>query len=474
MSTFSGLNTAYTGLNAARQGQDVVGQNITNATNKGYTRQRITTSSIPALAQVGALKFSSGVGQGVTVTGVDRIGDIYLDARVRSTAGTAGNLSVRADVLGTLEADLHEPGANGLSTQLQDFWSAWQAVSNQAGDAAPAGVLLQKAAMLTTRIASGYGQVDAQWTQTRSKLDGMVAQLNDAGARVADLNGRIRTTLAAGGSANELIDQRDALTTTIASLSGGTVRNLADGTAEVLVGGNALVSGDVFHAISVSGSQQLAGAGSSPVTLQWVDRPTIPVAVEAGQLAGAIAMLAPANGTGTGGSLAEAAQSYNALATSLASKVNAVHQGGATPSGATGLDFFAISATGPAALGLSVIPTSAAGIASGAIGAGGHDGSVADAIAKIGRATDSPDSVWATFVTRVGVSTRTAVQQADLAQLSATSATAAQLANSSVDMDEENVNLVAYQRAYQGAARVLTAVDEMLDVLINHTGIVGR
>ncbi len=34
--------------------------------------------------------------------------------------------------------------------------------------------------------------------------------------------------------------------------------------------------------------------------------------------------------------------------------------------------------------------------------------------------------------------------------------------------------MLAYQRAYEGAARVLTALDEMLDTLINRTGVVGR
>jgi flagellar hook-associated protein 1 FlgK len=34
--------------------------------------------------------------------------------------------------------------------------------------------------------------------------------------------------------------------------------------------------------------------------------------------------------------------------------------------------------------------------------------------------------------------------------------------------------MVRYQRAYEAAARMLTASDEMLDRLINNTGIVGR
>ena len=43
-----------------------------------------------------------------------------------------------------------------------------------------------------------------------------------------------------------------------------------------------------------------------------------------------------------------------------------------------------------------------------------------------------------------------------------------------VSLDEEMVNLMEGQRMYEAAARVITAVDEALDVLINRTGIVGR
>ncbi|MCO1601338.1 flagellar hook-associated protein FlgK [Desulfosporosinus nitroreducens] len=45
---------------------------------------------------------------------------------------------------------------------------------------------------------------------------------------------------------------------------------------------------------------------------------------------------------------------------------------------------------------------------------------------------------------------------------------------SGVNMDEEMTDMIRFQKGYNASARVLTAMDEMLDKLINSTGIVGR
>jgi flagellar hook-associated protein 1 FlgK len=44
---------------------------------------------------------------------------------------------------------------------------------------------------------------------------------------------------------------------------------------------------------------------------------------------------------------------------------------------------------------------------------------------------------------------------------------------SGVSLDEEMMNLISYQHTYSAASRVLSAVDEALDILINRTGRVG-
>ena len=136
-------------------------------------------------------------------------------------------------------------------------------------------------------------------------------------------------------------------------------------------------------------------------------------------------------------------------------------------------DFFSPASGMPAALSLAVLPQDVSAIGIGA-GAGKLDNSVADKISQLGTGPGSPDSLWAGVVTGIGVQSRGAQQHESLTTASESSALTNRASSASVSLDEENVSLLTNQHAYQAAARVMTAVDEALDVLINHTGLVGR
>lgn len=472
MSTFSGLNTALSGLNAARTGLNTVGQNLTNVNTPGYTRQRVDFTALGAPARGSLSDLGVKTGQGVSVTAISRLGDGFLDARVRTNFSAAGYTSARADALNSVEDIINEPSANGLSNKLQDFWNAWGALSNKAGDAALSGGLLKTAATLAQGIAGGYSALNTQWQQTRANADNVAADINSTASQVAALNGQIRMAQASGSPHNDLIDQRNTLTERLAQMAGGTTRDLPDGTNEILLGGNVLVSGNSANAVKVTGAAQMSEG--SPVQLQWAKGSGSIVDLDGGQLAGMLSVLSPAASDGTGGVIAQTAASYNDLATQLAKTVNDVHAQGVTPDGTTNHDFFEFKAGVPAALGLAVVPKDASGIAAGAANAGGLDGSMADAISLLGKGPGSPDAFWSATVVRSGVDIKAGLQQAVMADTALTNAVSSQQANASVDIDEENVNLLSFQHAYQAAARVMTAIDEALDVLINQTGRVGR
>lgn len=472
MSTFGGLNTSHTALNAARTAVDVAGQNIANVKTPGYTRQRAELASSPVAGPIGVLALSRpGPGQGVMVTGIARLANEMLNEGVREASASSGYHATRAAALETLETGLREPGKDGLSARMQEFWASWQDLGNAAGDGAAAAVVLQQAATLAARIADGSRAVSSQWSALRKDASTMVDQVNHAAARVAELNDTIRRSTLAGGQVNELLDERDRVAADLASIAGGQVYDRGDGTVDVLVAGNPIVTGTTANRLVLAGPTTPGGTGA--VSVQWERRPGTAIDLDGGELAGALSMLAPASG-GTGGPLNEALASYDAVATALAEQVNAVHRTGATPNGTTGLDFFAFDPGVPAALGLRVIPTDVSGIAAALPGAGAKDGTIADRIAGIGRAAGSPDEVWGSFVGKVGIASGAESSRAQVAALGLVDAVGRQQSESAVDLDEENLALVTAQTAYQGAARVFTAIDEMLEVLITRTGVVGR
>lgn len=477
MSTFSGLSTALSSLIAQRQALEVTGQNLANINTPGYTRQRVEMQSISAGQGTTMFSQPNSVGNGVQAVSVSRLGDIFMDARVRTTSSSAAYLAARTDAFTRLESTIAEPGTKGISADLDKFWASWNDVVNSPTSEAVGEVLLEHAASVQRSIATGYTAVVTQWDQTRSQAESLVSDINTTASAVALLNDQIQQISVSGGNANELIDHRNVLTTTLSSLAGATVRLQPNGTVDVNIGGNPIVTGSTAQKLKLVGSREMVGAAGDEVRVEWDRTPAgSPVPLDGGRLAGVLSTLSPAAG-GSGGMLAEAAESYNTVARRLADSVNQIHAGGMTRDGRTGVAFFELPAAGdptPAALGLRVAATSAADLAVRDPANGVNDTSFADKISKLGSAAGGPDAAWSTFVVSTGVKAKAALQSATVAEAARSTAAGLQLAQTSVDQDEEGVNMLSFQRAYQGAARVMTAVDEMLDQLINRTGVVGR
>lgn len=473
-STFSGLGAALSSLAAQRQALDVTAQNIANANTVGYTRQSATMSALPAANASSMFSTTSGSGQGVQVTGIARLGDTFIDARVRSETSGASYLATRATEYTTLEQNVGEPSTTGLSTQLSTMWGAFQDLANTPNKDSARAVVLQDANSVVNQIQTLYTSASTQWTEDQTKTTSLVQQVNTTASNVADLNTRILAITNSGGSANELMDQRDQLVTQLSGLVGSTSRVRDNGTVDVLIAGNALVSGATTRSLVVTGPTQFSGATSGgSVGVAWAGPPTTAVGLDGGQVAGLLSVLAPPAG-GAGGMLTEAAASYDALATQLATSVNTLHAQGTTVAGAPGGAFFSIDPTKPASLGLSVAITNPADIAVAASGHGALDGSIGTKIGALGTATNGPDAAWSATVVQLGVQVASAQSRSTVAEAARANAASQQLSETSVSTDEETTNMLAYQRAYEASARVITTVDSMLDTLINRTGVVGR
>jgi flagellar hook-associated protein 1 FlgK len=479
MSTFSGLSTAMSSLIAQRQAMEVAGQNIANANTAGYTRQRVDLQSVNASSVPSLFSTPLGPGNGVASAGIARLGDDFLDARLRTQTSQASSTAADATTLSRLESVVTEPSDTGLASGLQQLWTAFEDVANAPDSGATRTALIGKASALVNQVAETYSAYQGQWDQARTEATSLVSQVNSAATSIADLNNQIRGVLVSGGSANELIDKRGLLITKLSGIVGASSRAMPDGTVNVMVGGNPLVSGDRAQAIQVDGSFSMSPAIQEPpsatdvIRLSWSSTGT-PLALDGGSLAGTISSLQPAS---SGGPIADAISKLNDLATNIATAVNAIHSGGQTlaaPPNDTGVNFFSLAAGVPAAVGLKVAISDPNMVAAGKAVNGALDGSIADQISQLREGATSPDAGWRNFVVDLGVKSEAATRRADVSETSRASAENLQSSNASVDVDEEMTNMLTFQRAYEGSARVLTAIDQMLDTLINRTGLVGR
>lgn len=81
---------------------------------------------------------------------------------------------------------------------------------------------------------------------------------------------------------------------------------------------------------------------------------------------------------------------------------------------------------------------------------------------------------WSALVAQVGVQSQAATNVLENQEELISELDEKRQSVSGVSLDEETVNLIQFQQAYNASARFITVIDEMLDKLINGTGLVGR
>src|ERR1700710_2566256 len=128
ISTFFGLQQSLRGLLAHQRAMDVTGHNITNANTEGFSRQEaVMAAATPYSVEAGLLVDGGGamLGGGVDIQAFRRIRDAFLDLQYRAQSMSMGSYEATTSTLQQVEEGLSEPGANGLSAQLDKFWSSW-------------------------------------------------------------------------------------------------------------------------------------------------------------------------------------------------------------------------------------------------------------------------------------------------------------------------------------------------------------
>jgi flagellar hook-associated protein FlgK len=463
--TFSGLNAATTALWAQRRALDVAGQNIANVNTDGYSRQRADMQAIGGSAVPAFYSTSDGIGGGVRVDDVVRIRDVFLEGRGHTEHANQARLVTAADALEAVESAFREPGKDGIQSLLADMWDGWEDVANSPDRNAARAQVLEQMKTVVGGLQFASSSMDAQWQQTRENLVVLVQDVNAAAGTIAKLNDAIQRAATMGMPANDLADQRDALVMKLADQVGATVRQGKFGMVDVAVGGITLVSGSEPSALAVAGSSSLDGTGGDPVRL---------VTAVGGYTVNADGTAAGQTGA-LNGTFPTYQKELDALAKGIADAVNGVHVTGFDKSGAPGGPVFESSDGGAiTAKTIRLAFSDPELIAASGLGGGANtDVGKADEIAQIRNRVNGPDSNYRKLVVSLGVEAAVANRNKGIQAVITTQVDAARESVAGVNIDEEMTNMLSYQHAFAAAGRLVTAIDEMLDVLINRTGRVG-
>jgi flagellar hook-associated protein 1 FlgK len=471
VSTFSGLNTATTALWAQQRGLDVTGQNIANVNTTGYSRQRAELQSVGGNVVPAIYAISNQVGQGVDAATVIRIRDAFLESRAQAESGATARLTIADDTLGQIEQAFREPGDTGIQAKLTAVYTAWSDVANHPTEEGARTAVLQKTATLVAELHTTRANLDQQWTRTRDNLTTLAQDANAKLGQIGELNAAITRATQAGLPVNELADKRDGLVLELSASIGATSTPGEDGAVNVVVAGSTLVSaGSVLHLAAVGTTDPDTVTATDPRFVTVPGGTTLAVGGSAGGRLTALTTTIPAYRT-----------RLDDVARQLAGEFNAAHAMGYDKSGAPGGPLFDDGSNTPTvnlatvtAANLSLRITDPAALAAAGVGPGPtSDNGNAAALAAMASKTDGVAVTYRSLIVKLGVEASVATSSLQTQSTISSQVDASRESVSGVNIDEEMTTMLQFQHAYSAAARMITTIDETLDVLINRTGRVG-
>lgn len=452
---FLGINMASQSLRNFQRAIDTAGHNIANVNTRGYTRQTVDFSTMPSLNF-----YSNGtkqIGQGALISSINRIRDGYLDTSLNNALGQQGKYGTLAAGLQRIDNIYGEPSDTGISQALDRFFNSWSGLGSNPSGAAERSEVQLSGQILTDRIRGRYNDFSNLAANQTVQINSTVAQINNLGQQIAQLNRQIQTAAATNGPPNDLMDQRDLALSDLSKLVNISKETFPDGSYAVYAAGFTLVQG--------GDSRQFPSTFDA--TAGTFTDGSITYNVRSGSLSG---LLGGLNETQT------QMTNLDNLANELRTQVNATHMTGTNALGNTGVNFFndvlVPPQTGAIDFSLSVeVKADPNAIAAGLTGDAG-DGSLAHLFAGMRDSTQvalgakSFSKFFSDVVAKVA-NDGNYYKNAEMTESAVvTQIGEQQQAVSGVSIDDEMANLMKLQRSYQAAARALTLFDQVTEDLI--------
>lgn len=522
-STFHSIETAKRSLFTQTAALGTTGHNIANANTEGYSRQRVNMSASRPIEAYGINRSVAPgqLGTGVEYGSITRIREGFLDGQYRDEASAYGSWNIQSDSLDKLEGIFNEPSDTGIRKVLDNFWNAWSDLSKDPENVTARRIVKENAAALTDALNYMSKQLTNLSDDLRTNVSVKANEAQSYLSSIADLNKSISRIEGLGDNANDLRDQRDLLTDKLSRIININVQDTDQGYT-IMMGGQTLVQGDAVQVQVNAGDTPLeqgaflenayaagtlAGGEVHGMIFSRVKyvkdysdqlndlantiaNGRIKITLPAGSVLPSGVSVPDKDGTPVSGTIAKNTEVY-------VNGLNGLHQLGYTLDGTAspGLPFFTFEGDDPnAAAKIKLNPAISANpnlIASSlrTEGTGTStqvvrgNNTLALLMANLkqtgfqsldGNREATVDSFYSSMLGQLGVQSQEALRQTENSTVLLQQVESGRQSVSGVSLDEEMAEMIKFQHAYSAAARFMTTFDQILDKLINSTGVVGR
>ncbi|MBN4062551.1 MAG: flagellar hook-associated protein FlgK [Alkaliphilus sp.] len=524
-STFLGFNTVKSGLFAAQRALDITGHNISNVNTKGFTRQRLLQASSTPISIFG--------GRGMLGTGVDSIEinqfrNEFLDFKYRGEVNAQGYWDSKQKNLEFIEAIFNEPSETGISTVLDEMFSSFQELSKNPESLTTRALVRQRGIAFTNSLNHMYGQLEKMSKDLNFDVEITVSSINAIANQISILNDQVFRAEIDGSNANDLRDQRNLLIDQLSRIVDVEIVEMVDINDHVTRGqdndrsskklviqinGQPLVSHDKsFHLSTETTKASTFDDQVEMYDIRWANGAMFDTDGISGELKALIDMRD--GNTGNNKGVPYYIERLNEFARVFANEVNKIHVAGFGLDGAQSRAFFTTGGVITPA-GLPTDPNHAdwANILDEAHGSfvaelGGinaknisisldidtnlnaigasvttdllpGDGSMALELAQLRHVQrmyneGKPEDFVKSLISNLGVDSQEAVRMVFNQNVLTDQVENQRQSISGVSLDEEMTKMIQFQHAYNASARMITTMDEMIDIIINRMGLVGR
>jgi flagellar hook-associated protein 1 FlgK len=475
----SALDASANALSVFQNALSVSSNNIANSSTPGYVEQT---------AQLDALPFdnATGVGGGVTSGPVQDARDTYAEEAVQSATTNLGTWSQLVSTLQPVQSSFNVNGQSGIPAALSAFYQAASTWSTNTSDSTDQQAVLNAAQTVAQAFQQQSAELSQATTMADTQASNLVSQVNSLAGQIQKDNVQLAQQ---GGSANSAL-QANVYNTLqqLSQIVPITSFTQTDGSMTVLLGGQSpLVIGQTQYQIS-SGLTVPANASnpSGPPSAQVLDSngDDITSLIGGGELGGLLqarnGTLAQLNGDSSQqGSLNQLAQSFadrvNTLLTSgNISDANTTTGAAAVP----GIPLFTYTAGNPATVAQTLTVNPAiTGSQLAAIDPGPPevDNGVALSLANLATSTNAADQIdgmnYAAYYGQIAGNLGTAISSGTTNQTTAqsmvTQAENVRQTSSGVDLNQEAVTVMQFQRAYDAAAKMVNVLDQLSQDVVN-------